>query len=104
MMDRINGVAEPDVNVFNVAKPDKARLSVFELICPLDVVQTEVKTSTKKHARRTRKHSARGFRNNRAYNDFDVEYYYNDDEVESAYQSRGQDYSPYSFSHQQYRP
>jgi len=38
MMDRINGVAEPDINVFNVAKPDKARLSVFNYFCPLDSV------------------------------------------------------------------
>ena len=36
MMDRINGVAEPDINVFNVAKPDKTRLSVFDFFVPLD--------------------------------------------------------------------
>ena len=36
MMDRINGVAEPDINVFNVAKPDKTRLSVFDHYVPLD--------------------------------------------------------------------
>ena len=36
MMDRINGVAEPDINVFNVAKPDKTRLGVFDHFVPLD--------------------------------------------------------------------
>ena len=36
MMDRINGVADPDINIFNVAKPDKPRLAVFSHFCPLD--------------------------------------------------------------------
>ena len=46
MMDRINGVAEPDVNVFNVALPEKARLAVFDRFCPLDAAQVELKNST----------------------------------------------------------
>lgn len=62
MMDRINGVAEPDVNVFNLAMSEKPRLSVFEYICPLEVAQTEVKTGSRKTAKRKRKHSAHGIR------------------------------------------
>ena len=86
MMDRINGVAEPDVNVFNVAMPEKPRLSVFEYICPLEVAQTEVKTGSRKTAKRKRKHSAHGIRDwsNHAYQEWDEEIYYNE-ESEFAY-------------------
>ena len=81
MMERINGVAEPDVNIFNVAKPDKPRLDVFELFCPIEVLQTEVKSSTKKHPKRNRKHSARGYRNygNRGCDEWNEDFYYVDE-------------------------
>ena len=72
-MDRINGVAEPDINVFNVAKPDKTRLSVFDYFVPLDSTQPEP-NSVKKNTRRKRKNSARS-RRNRGYYDCDEEYY-----------------------------
>ena len=71
-MDRINGVAEPDINVFNVAKPDKTRLSVFDHFVPLD--STPEPNEMKKNTRRKRKNSARK-RRNRGYYDCDEEYY-----------------------------
>ena len=50
MMDRINGVADPDINIFNVAKPDKPRLAVFSHFCPLDtpLVDSVPKRSNKR--------------------------------------------------------
>ena len=41
MMERIDGVADPDVNIFNVAKPDRPRLPVFSQFCPLDSPETD---------------------------------------------------------------
>jgi len=55
MMERINGVVEPDVNVFNVAVPEKARLAIFERVCPLDAAQIEVKNCSKRANRRKQK-------------------------------------------------
>ena len=40
-MERIDGVADPDVDIFNVAKPDRPRLPVFSQFCPLDSPETE---------------------------------------------------------------
>ena len=93
MMDRINGVAEPDINVFNVAKPDKARLSVFSHFCPLDAAPPDGSGSARKNVRRKRKHSARVTRNqcNRALYDCDWEEYY--DDADFAYQPNARDYA-----------
>ena len=41
MMERIDGVADPDVNIFNVAKPDRPRLPVFSQFCPIDSPETD---------------------------------------------------------------
>ena len=49
MMERIDGVADPDVNIFNVAKPDRPRLPVFSQFCPLDSLETEKKFPDKEH-------------------------------------------------------
>jgi len=35
MKSRIDQVADPEITTFNIAMPDKSRLSVFEKFCPL---------------------------------------------------------------------
>ena len=44
MKSRIDQVANPDVSTFNIAMPQKGRLSIFESICP----ETNNKESTTK--------------------------------------------------------
>ena len=59
MMERIDGVEDPDVNIFNVAKPDRPRLPVFSQFCPLDTPETDKvdkpdKSSKKVNKRKTK--------------------------------------------------
>ena len=59
MMERIDGVADPDVNIFNVAKPDRPRLPVFSQFCPLDTPEIDKvdkpdKSSKKVNKRKTK--------------------------------------------------
>ena len=59
MMERIDGVADPDVNIFNVAKPGRSRLPVFSQFCPLDTPEIDKvdkpdKSSKKVNKRKTK--------------------------------------------------
>jgi len=40
MQIRLEGVANPDVTIFNVAFPEKPRLSIFQLLAPLETPPT----------------------------------------------------------------
>ena len=102
MMDRIEGVAEPDVNVFNVALPEKARLDVFERFCPLDAAQAEVKINTSKRRALNRKRKQQVAREMRTYGDHERFDWDEEDhfvyEDEFTYQPRRTDYfSPRSY-------
>lgn len=58
MKSRIDQVANPDVSQFNIAMPSKARLSIFESVCPENTKQqkTNKKVAQKAGQKKQRSH------------------------------------------------